>query len=177
MFAGSELILVATLGLTSPASPEASTTATPKIPVTTLADAAGRARFDQQNATDWQREYEQALDRKSSGKKKMLIGAAATVGGALFAGMAARECDVDDFIDGNGCDDELDLAWLGYLTSVAGGGMLIWGGIEFFDANGDLNRLEQRRPTSSSASIPLTRHLELLVGGGARKSLSASVSW
>jgi hypothetical protein len=106
----------------------------------------------------------------------MLIGAGLSVGGALIAGMAGAGCDVDDIFDGDGCEGELDLAWLGYLTSIAGGGMLVWGGIEYFDANGDLHRIEARRPRTT-ASVRISENLSLQVTAGRRNAVGLRTSW
>jgi hypothetical protein len=136
------------------------------------------ALLAQASQADWQREFDTAMQRKSSGKKKMLIGAGVSVGGMLIAALGAgSSCDVEEVLVGGTCDDGLGLVWVGTAAAVGGSGLLLWGGIEYFDANGDLNRLNARRPQSTASFIPLNDRFSVGVSAGARNAVAIRTSW
>lgn len=118
--------------------------------------------------SQWQESYDAAESRKNSAKRKMYIGLGAVGGGFLIA--AAY---------GTG-DDRLNSEEFttGMLINAGGGVVFVWGLMQYLDANGDMNRLNDQRPSAGpTASLTLTRHQAIEIGGGRNPTVAYALSW
>lgn len=133
----------------------------------------------QQSTADWQKQYDTAKNRKDSGKKKIFIGlGASSVGFLLMVAAPSSVSCPTSATSVSSCSDGSGLLTLGLLTNLAGDGVFVWGLVEFFDANGEMNRLDAHRPAGKSATtFALSDHQAITIGNGAQKTLSYGVSW
>jgi hypothetical protein len=127
--------------------------------------------------SDWQRQYDAAKVRKDGSKKKMLIGLGLVGGGAVMIATGGSNCTIEvNFVPNCGMSA---MSKLGLATNAAGGGVFIWGLVQFFDANSELNRLAATKPAGKnvSVSIGMGQHQTLSLGLGQRSTVGYRVSW
>jgi len=145
-----------------------------------MSPAAFRSAADAQVLSQqaWQQQYDAAKTRKSSAKTKIYIGLAAGVGGVILASASAQSC-VNEILTSSvpTCTGSSAMANIGWIASVAGDGVAIWGFIEYFDANGDVRGLEANRPKAPVPSIALTNHQAIQFSLGRRSTVGYKVSW
>jgi hypothetical protein len=118
-------------------------------------------------------EYESALGRKSSGRKKMYAGIAGMGAGVLIGTLAGKSCLNSADLN---CSGELNAMLIGGLVSAGGGGVFLWGLIEWMDANSDVNRLGPQS-NSRTATIPLGNAQSLQLAFGNRTTAAYRVRW
>lgn len=129
----------------------------------------------QQSQADWQREFDAAKAKKSSGKKKMLIGlGVATIG--IVVAVAATDSCVNSIINNGTCDGSSGAATLGWIADLGGSGVFVWGLIDYFDGNGDMNRLAATKP-GTSAAIAFGDHQQLNLSLRKGAALRYRVTW
>jgi hypothetical protein len=118
-------------------------------------------------STTWQKDYDTAQSRKNLAKLKMYIGLGAVGGGFLIA-LSGTESSGPD----------TGRIMTGMMIDAGGGIVFLWGLVGFFDANGDMNRLNTQRPSgSTSALIPFSDHQGIRVALGTRSTAAYTVGW
>jgi len=142
--------------------------------VPTLRASMTRAAAQSVAASSWQQQYDVVLAQKNRAKRRMFIGAGAALGGILVTAFATDSC-----INSNGaCSGSGAVGTLGWLTSLAGDGVFIWGLVDFLDKNGELSRLQAQRPAGKNAAVfVLDGHQSIAVHAGVNSSVSYRVGW
>jgi len=130
----------------------------------------------QQSATDWQRQYDEAVAHKARAKRNMFIGLGTSIVGFVLAATASSDC-TDAILSGGDCSTGNGRLTLGWITNLAGGGVFIWGLVDYFDANGDMNRLAVQKPSKNALLVPIGEHQSIGVSIGKTSNLSYRVKW
>jgi hypothetical protein len=126
---------------------------------------------------EWQRQYDAAKARKDGGKKKMLYGLIAEGAGVAMILTSPTSCSVSVTETSVSSDCGSGLRTLGLITTLGGGGVFMWGAIEFFDARGDVSSLESNRPRTSAPAILLGEHHAISVSLGQRSTVAYHLTW
>lgn len=120
---------------------------------------------------------EAAAARKNAGKRKMYIGLGTVGAGVLIAVLGTSTCSTEDIFSGDCRTQGVSKAPLiGGLVGAAGGGVFAWGLFQWYDANGELNRLAVQGP-GTTAAIPLNEDWAVSVAAGTRPAASLAFSW
>ncbi len=130
----------------------------------------------QLSQADWQRQYDSAKARRSSGLKKVIIGLVMEGGGVAMVMAGATTCAASSFDDD--CSGSGAVAGIGALTAVAGAVPFWWGVIQWVGANGDVRSLEATQPrTPSTQLVPLSDHQAIQFSAGLRPTVGYRLNW
>ncbi len=119
-------------------------------------------------SAEWQREYDDAQNRRKAGMRKLLIGGAASAGGVVVMLMSTGS-----YVEGNG-----GAMNAGIIIGLAGGAIGTWGLFQYGDARQDIQALENRRLMGRGGfAMPLAENQALTFSLGQTKSLAYRLSW
>ncbi len=160
-----------------PSAGRAETADNTRRPLNLRADASVAADTASSAALDWHARYDRAVLRKASGKRKVTIGGWLGALGlgltAYFSSNPVLTCDSH----GRCWHSAVDAT--GQVAVLVAGGLAVWGGFEWADANGDLSRLalereerewQQRHPPSCPTGLSIGV-------SGSRATLEYHVGW
>lgn len=132
---------------------------------------------------NWQSQFDALQARRSSGKKKVLLGLIGIVGGTLGAQLAAEDCVEDAFNsiytgEFETCSGNASVMYLGYLAATGGTALGIWGGVQWADANSQLSSLGPKRsPSPAAIAVPLGDNHGVKLALGTNRSLTYNIGW
>jgi hypothetical protein len=119
-------------------------------------------------ANEWQRQFDEATRNRSAGKKKMLYGAAAFVGGIVIVGASAG--------DGLHSGSTGGIV-LGNFVMLGGVGTSVWGFVQWNHAVGKLDALELQRTSKQVTLLELDGHQAVTLSASRSTTLNYRVSW
>jgi ferric-dicitrate binding protein FerR (iron transport regulator) len=117
-----------------------------------------------------------ALDRKESGKKKMVVGAIMAVAGIVGGNGWPKECP-DDFFESDEatCNQKSGTAKLATAAGVAGVGVFAWGLYDYSAANSTISKLSAG--SGATANVGLSPNQTVTLAIGRKVSVAYSVGW
>lgn len=127
----------------------------------------------------WQREMNAARARKDTGKKLMIFGGIAAVGGTVLGVAAVDSCvNAILYTDSTNCGGQSALSTVGWLVSLGGDVTFVWGLVDFIGANGDISSLNARRSGGhdvAAFNLSPRQRVALEMGHGAK--VAYKVRW
>lgn len=173
------LALSVVAGLASPAGTPAASVP-PAAPLAHVRLTPADLPTALQSADNWQRQMNEAEARKASGKKLMIYGGIAAVGGTVLGVVAVDSC-VNAILttSSTSCGGQSALSTTGWLISLGGDVTFVWGLVSYISANGDISSLNAQKPAGRDVlAFNLSPNQDIAVrSGGRAANVAYRVRW